>query len=88
MEAKSVSSRVSRYMIAVNDEDITYYGRDKTLEAKRSGHMYKVAKLMLVLPSDPLVKADVDVDIWSLRYYCDRSYVANLCDLSIETLPA
>lgn len=51
-------------MIALYDEDITYYGRDRTTAAKSSDNMAEVAKGMLGFPSRSLVEEKLDVDIW------------------------
>lgn len=72
VEAEALSSRVWRYLIAVKEEDIKYYGRDRTIEAKCTRHVSEVVKGMLALSSGPLVEADVDVDIWMYRYYGER----------------
>lgn len=64
-------------MISASDYDITYYGRDKKMDAKRSRYMSEVAKRMLALPSGPLFEADMDADIWRYRYYGDWLYVKN-----------
>lgn len=53
-------------MIAVSDNDITYYGPDKKIEAKRYRRVSEVAKRILALPSCPLTEAHVDVDIMTL----------------------
>lgn len=56
-------------MIADSDEDITYFGRDRTIEAKRSLHVSEAAKGMLALTSGPFIETDFDVDIWHNGYY-------------------
>lgn len=63
VEFEAPSTQVCRLLIAVKDDDITYYG---TTEAKRSRHVAEVARGMLAFPSGPLVEADVDVDIWRM----------------------
>lgn len=73
VEAEELSSRVWWSIIAVEDDDIMYNGRDRTIEAKRSCHMAEVSKGMLEPPSGPLVDADVDVYIWRYRYYGECS---------------
>lgn len=55
VEAEAFSSRVLQYMIDLTDEDIIYYGRDRTIEVKCFQHVSKVAKGMLVHPSSPLI---------------------------------
>lgn len=73
-------------MIAVSDGDITYYSLERTIDAKRSRHVFEVAKGMIDLPSGPLAEADADVDIWRYCYYGERSYGANLSALQRGTL--
>lgn len=52
-----------------NDDYITDYGPEMSWEANLSRHVSDVSNGMLTLPSGPLVKADVDVDIWRYHYY-------------------
>lgn len=51
-------------MISVNDDDIAYYGRDRTIETKRSRQLSEVEKGLIAVPSGLLVEPDVDVNIW------------------------
>lgn len=69
-EVEALSSRFWRYFIAVNDYYITYYGRDGSVDAKRSRHVSAIAKGILALPIVPLVEAYVVVDIWIYLYNC------------------
>lgn len=88
LEAGALSLRVWWYMVAVNDNVITYYGLDRSIEAMFSRHMSEVTNGMLALPSGRLVEANVDVDKWRYSYYIEHTYVANLFALPAETFAA
>lgn len=60
-QAEALLSRMWWYMIAVDNGNITYYGRDSKIEAKRSPHAAEVANGMLTILIDPLHEADVDL---------------------------
>lgn len=63
VEAAALLSRLWWYMIALNDDKITYYGHASTIEAKLSRYFPEVANGLLVLPSGLLLENNVDVEI-------------------------
>lgn len=58
------SSCVWSDIVAVDDIYFAYYG---STESKRRRHVVEVAKLMVALPTGPLVEEGVDGDIWRYR---------------------
>lgn len=81
LETEALSSRVWRYIIVVDDIDLSYYGY---AESKCTGQVAKVAKCMPALDGRLLVEEDVNVELWCYRYYLECPYVENLCALPAE----
>lgn len=44
LETEGISSRVWQTLIAVNDDEISYYDREGSIETKRTHHVDEVAK--------------------------------------------
>lgn len=83
VELESLGSRVWLDIVAVDDYDLKYHG---SADARKSHLVADVAKGMLALASEPLVEEDVDVDLWSYRYYGELRYAVNLFALQTEKL--
>lgn len=55
-----------------------------SVDAGLRSHVDDVAEGMLELGGSPLVKEDVDVNIWRSLFYIELQYVANLSALPAE----